>query len=197
MVTQGLGDKRTTCVYNESEQQKHWATHFDRAFRNLTLMRAKKHWYLGWGTWLSCKNDVFGHMVRGIYEVCCERIKHTNRYRSNQFFLLSSDVHTTTFSSTLQDITGLSGSKHESFYTIIRNHVVPTHSDWMLNSWLSCSFFKHTCTFPPVTFRHSHWVRVWWVREFIMILLHKMRKKFDKWLRRGEYKRCFWSKNGV
>ncbi len=57
------------CVRSEAAQRKHKGTSFTRAFRSLTLMTAQKHWYLGWGTWLSCKNDAFARMVHGIYEV--------------------------------------------------------------------------------------------------------------------------------
>jgi hypothetical protein len=42
-----------------------------------------------------------------VYCVCYVHIKHTNKYRPNQLFLLSRGVHTTAFSSTLQDIMDL------------------------------------------------------------------------------------------
>ena len=57
------------CVRSEAAQRKHNGTSCARAFRSLTLMTTQKHWYLGWGTWLSCKNDAFARMVQGIYEV--------------------------------------------------------------------------------------------------------------------------------
>ncbi len=40
-----------------------------RAFRSRALMTAQKHWFLGWGTWLSWKNDAFARMVHERYEV--------------------------------------------------------------------------------------------------------------------------------
>jgi hypothetical protein len=90
MVAQCMEDKRTApltctcqwiregaylwwymwgCVRSEAAQRKHKGTSFARAFRSRALMTAQKHWYLGWGTWLSWKNDAFARMVHEIYEV--------------------------------------------------------------------------------------------------------------------------------
>ena len=69
-------------------------------------------------------------MVHGIYDVCCTHIKHTNSHRPNRgfwFHVVSTQLHFGTLWRTWRTC---SRSKHESFCTSLRQHVVPTHSDW-------------------------------------------------------------------
>ncbi len=108
---------------------------------------------------------------------CSDHIKHPYRHPPNHLFLLASGVHTTASLRTSQDITDLSEIETRIFLHWPPKPCGP--NPFWLNSWLSCSFYKHTYTFPPVTSRHSHYEHVWTVREFILILLHKMDTKFE------------------
>ncbi len=95
------------CARSEVAQRKHKGTSFTRAFRSRTLMTEQNHWYLGWGTWLSWKNDAFARMVHKIYEVLLRTHQTPEQTPSQSAFSVSYGVHTTAFLRTLQDITDL------------------------------------------------------------------------------------------
>ena len=59
-------------------------------------MQTCDHTCAGWGTWLSCKNDVFTHILHGMYELCSTHMKDTNRNRQNRcfcFLAVSTQLH--------------------------------------------------------------------------------------------------------
>ncbi len=81
-------------------------------------------------SWLSSKNDVFPHILDGPYELWYTPIKITRSNRQNysfSLFTLYVELHFHTLWITSQSS---SCSKHESFITNLRKHVVPPHSDW-------------------------------------------------------------------
>ena len=64
----------TTNHRNENTRQPSWPGFFEVSH----WWGNKNTWYLGWGTWLSCKNDAVTHMVHGMYDL----ITHTSKTRS-------------------------------------------------------------------------------------------------------------------
>ena len=161
-------------VRSGTAHQKHSATWFVRVFRVLTVTRAEKHSHLACCSWLSSKNDAFAHILDGTYELWWAPIKNTRSHcqdRCFSFLALYVELHFHTRWSTWRSS---SCSKHESFCTSLRKHVVPAHSDrtpgcpgpfTSPHSISSCSSLL-SCAKEGIIFKH-------WFVVFTVFLLHK------------------------
>ena len=177
------------CVRNEEAQRKHKGTSFARTFRNLVLMTTQKHWYLGWGTWLSCKNDAFARMVHGIHEVLLHTHQTPEQTPSQSVF---STFWRFPHNCIFEDSAG-----HNGPVRVRNTNLSVLTSETMWSQPILIDFTKQTCTFPPVTPRHSHWEHVWTVREFTLILLHKIGTKFDNMVKKRWLWKVFWKSKWI
>jgi hypothetical protein len=117
------------CVRSGTAHQKHKATSFTRAFSALTDMRSEKHSHIAYCSWLTSNNDAFAHILDGTHDLWCAHIKNTRIHRQHRcfwFLALYVELHFLTLWSTYRTC---SWSKHESWYTSLRNHVMSTDSD--------------------------------------------------------------------
>ncbi len=87
---------------------------------------------------MSCKNDAFTRMVHGIYEVLLRTHQTHEQSRPNQLLLHSSGVHTTVFSSTLQDINGPARARNTNLSPLVSSKPI-------LIELLGCLVFTLRC----------------------------------------------------
>ncbi len=116
-------------VCSGTAHQKHKGTCSPRAFSALTDMRSEKHSHLAYCSWLTSNNDAFAHILDATHDLWWTHIKNTRihrQYRCFWFLALHVELYFLTLRSTCRTC---SWSKHESWCTSLRNHVMSTHSD--------------------------------------------------------------------